>query len=181
MKILFFLLFPIFSYSQIDSSLFKVPLKDGNIIFEKVYFLDSLNNQEKVFNLVKSALIKNTNYKYSKIDEDRASGNISSSIEFLFIAKPGIAKLTFLANTLLSIDVKPNRFRVRLVNNTSYFTALGTNVNYDLTKSYNFELESFHSGKWKAQKSVVLPWIQKLDFILNGFPILIANGQKDDF
>jgi hypothetical protein len=168
--------------SQNDSSFQKVPFKDDAIVYEKVFYLDSVNDQTKVFNAVKSTLIKNTNYKASKIDEDRTSGSISTQISFLFSAKPGIARLTFTGTTLISIDVKANRFRVRLYNNKSTMTIMGTLLTYDMAGTYIQESASIEKGKWKEQKSIIIPWDEKLRLILNGFPILIGKGlNEEDF
>jgi len=40
-----------------------IPYRDGQIIYERIITLDSINNKEQVFNSAKSALIKNTSYK----------------------------------------------------------------------------------------------------------------------
>ncbi len=181
MKLLTLLLIPVFCFTQDDSSFYKIPFKENTIVYEKVFYLDSINDYNKVFNAVKSALIKNTNYKYTKIDEDRTSGNISTEISFPFSAKSGIIRVNFSAKTLLSIDVKPNRFRVRLYNNNASFIVMGETLNLEMAEAYKSEAEQIKKNKWKQQKSVVIPWSEKLELILNGFGFLINKGVDDDF
>ncbi len=175
------LLIPVCSLSQKDSLLSSVPFKEGNIIYEKVFSFDNINDKTKIFNAVKSALIKNTNYKAVKIDEDRTSGNITTEIAFDFIAKPGIMKLVLTATTRLSIDVKENRFRVRLYNNSASFILMGEKIIYEMARTYLAEKEQIQKGKWKQNKSVILPWDEKLTLILNGFALSIKDGLNDDF
>ena len=152
------LLFPIYSLCQEDSAFYKIPLKDNDIIYEKVFTIDSISNKDKLFNAVKYALIKSTNYKVAKVDEDRTSGSITTNISFNFITKPGIMKLVFEADTKLSIDVKENRFRVRLYNNSAHMTLMGELITYQMIRTYVAEKDQIEKGKWKATKSVILPW-----------------------
>ncbi|MGV3594407.1 MAG: hypothetical protein ACO1NK_04120 [Sediminibacterium sp.] len=174
-------LIPLFSFSQEDSTFLKIPYKDGSIVYENVFYIDRINDQTKVFNLVKSALIRSTNYKAVKIDEDRTSGNITTEISFAFTAKPGIARIALNATTRLSIDVKENRFRVRLYNNSAMFTLMGQAVIYDMPKVYEAEKLNQEKGKWKPAKSVVLPWNDSLSLILNSFAYVVSKGINDDF
>ncbi len=90
-------------------------------------------------------------------------------------------KLVFAAKSRLSIDVKENRFRVRLYDNSASFVLMGEQILYELPSSYLYEKEQIDKGKWKVAKSVVLPWNEKLTNILNGFAIIIKNGISDDF
>jgi hypothetical protein len=159
----------------------SIPIENGQVIYEKVFLLDSVNDKDKVFNSAKAALIKNTNYKYSKIDEDRTAGNISSEINFKFTAKAGIIALSFFAKGLLSIDVKENRFRVRIINNTASTTVMNVPVEVQMTDSYKAELDMVEKKKWKAAKSMVLPWDAQIRVILEAFGILIAQNVSDDF
>lgn len=181
MKFIILALLPILSFAQDDSAFYKIPFKDNAVVYEKVFYLDSINDQNKIFNAVKTSLIRNTNYKYTKIDEDRTAGNISTEISFLFSAKPGIARLTYTAKTLISIDVKPNRFRVRLFNNSASFILMGETLTYDFVKLYEAEYEQIKKNKWKPQKSIIIPWNEKLQLLLNGFGYLINTGIEDEF
>lgn len=167
--------------SQEDSLFRKIPYTDNQVIYEKVFFVDSVNDQTKIFNAVKSSLIKSTNYKSAKIDEDRIAGNITADIRFAFSAKPGIAKIVFDAKSKLSIDVKENRFRVRLYDNSATFTLMGQDVFYDLTKTFLYEKDQLEKDKWKSSKSILLPWDEKLVIILYGFGSLVAKNVNDDF
>ena len=167
--------------SQDDSTILKMPFKDNHVIYEKVFFVDSINDQVKIFNAVKTSLIKNTNYKSAKVDEDRTSGNITTDIMFLFSAKPGIAKIILDAKSKLSIDVKANRFRVRLYDNSASFTLMGQAVLYELTKSYLYEKDQIEKGNWRQNKSVSLPWNEKLNEILNGFGSIVFKNINDEF
>ena len=184
--LLLVLFLPLFCFTQevelpkSDTIFNQIPFSNNEIIYEKVFQIDSVNNRDKIYNSAKAALIQNTNYKYSKIDEDRSSGSITSEIVFFFVAKPGIAKLSFKAICRLSIDVKENRFRVRLYNNTSSFELMGQLISYVLRDTYLLEKERISNGKWKASKSVVLPWHEKLSNILNAFGVLVKQGMKDD-
>ena len=181
MRLLFLcFLLPLNCLCQTDDPLSNVPFNDGTIIYEKVYTIDSVNDKDKIFNGAKSAIIKNTNYKYSKVDEDRVSGNITTVVNFQFSAKPGIARIIFDATSQLSIDVKENRFRVRLYNNTASATALGMTVTYQMPQTFTDEQESIKKGKWKKSKSMIVPWDAKLSIILLAFEHLVADGLKDD-
>jgi hypothetical protein len=164
-------------FSQLES----IPFKDGQIIYEKVIYLDSVNDRDIVFNSAKAALIKNTNYKYTKVDEDRNSGNITTQISFLFNAKPGIMGLVFTAISSLSIDVKENRFRIRLYNNNASIIVMNQKVEYELLRSYLFELDKISQNKWVEKKSLVLPWDKKLNQIFSTFATLVKEGVKDEF
>ena len=171
------------SNKQLQDSIFNsIPFKDGQIIYEKVFFIDSINNKDQIYNAAKSALIKNTNYKYSKIDDDRSSGSISCNIAFQFIASAGIVPLTYDAKSLLSIDVKENRFRVRIVNNNASVMVMQQLYEYDIIERYQYEFERREKNKWKAKKSIVLNWHEKLSLILNAFGLIIKKGiTNDDF
>lgn len=163
----------------------SIQIKAGKIIFEKIVKLDSLNNKELVFNAAKNALIKNTNYKYSKIDEDRVSGNISSNVNFIFSAKPGISKININCHALLTIDVKENRYRVRLLNNEGSwdFSMFGVTQTTPLQidSTYKYEKALFDNDNWKPKKSILLPWVNWLSLILEGFSTFIKDGISDDF
>lgn len=164
-------------FCQLES----IPFKDGQVIYEKVIYIDSVNNRDVVFNSAKAALIKNTNYKYTKVDEDRSSGSITTQISFLFSAKPGIMALPFTAVSNLSIDVKENRFRIRLYNNNASILVMNQKVEYELLRSYLFELDKISKNNWVEKKSIVLPWDKKLNEIFTAFATLVKEGVKDDF
>jgi hypothetical protein len=173
----FLLLSTLNCFSQLES----VPYNNGQIVYEKVIYIDSVNDRNIVFNSAKAALIKNTNYKYTKIDEDRNSGNITTQISFLFNAKPGIIGLAFSAVSNLSIDVKENRFRIRLYNNNASLVVMNQKIDYDILSSYLFEKEKINQGKWIEKKSVVLPWDKKLNEIFLAFASLVKEGVNDEF
>lgn len=158
-----------------------IPFANGQVIYEKVFLLDSVNDKNKVFTSAKAALIKNANYKYTKIDEDRVSGNLSSEIFFQFNAKPGVMELTFNAKGLLSIDVKENRFRVRIMNNQANIVFSGVPVHYTMPSSFELEMGLVKKNKWKVSKSVLIPWDASLRLILEAFGILISQNVSDDF
>lgn len=166
----------------LDSIFNSIPFKDGQIIYEKVFYIDSINNKDIVFNAAKSALIKNTNYKYSKIDDDRNSGNISCNISFQFSANPGIIELSYDAKSIISIDVKENRFRVRLFNNTASVIVMGITTDYNMGELYDYEFGRKNKNRWKAKNSIILSWHEKLSLILNAFGLIIKKGiTNDDF
>lgn len=181
MKILLlYILLPIRGITQ-DHTLFpKVPYDNNTIIYEKIYNLDSINNKDKIFNGVKAALIQNTNYKYSKINEDRNAGNITAEINFSFSAKPGIMRIVFHATSQLSFDIKENRYRVRLYNNTAKMTAMNVTFDYDMVETYLAEKKNFEKGKWKKAKSIIVSWNSDLVLILNAFETLVSKGLNDD-
>lgn len=164
-----------------DTVLNVIPYKEGIVTYERIYFLDTVENKEKVFNAIKSALLKNTNYKQSKIDEDRILGNITAYITFDFTAKPGISKLLFNAKTILSIDIKENRYRLRLYNNTYSTMVLGYLVNSTIEQQFENEREQLRKGKWKPEKSTILNWHEVLTKILTEFPRMVNEGFSDEF
>jgi hypothetical protein len=172
-----FLNSPFEGFSQLES----IPYNNGQIVYEKVIYLDSVNDRDIVFNSAKAALIKNTNYKYTKVDEDRNSGNITTQISFVFNAKPGIMFLPYTAVSNLSIDVKENRFRVRLYNNNASIILMNEKVEYELLRSYLFELDKISQNNWVEKKSMVLPWDKKLKEIFSAFAVLVKEGVNDDF
>lgn len=179
MKILFslFLFIPILSFSQLDN----VPLKDGRVSYEKVIVLDSINDRDLVFNAAKSALVRNANYKYSKIDEDRVAGNITTEITFSFIVNSPLGRWNYNAKSNLSIDVKENRFRIRLYNNTASFILMQQLVNYEFESAYAAQREAIARGKYNVKKDNVTPWNSRLLGILEAFSFLVKEGVKDDF
>ena len=164
-------------FCQLES----IPFRDGQIIYEKVIYIDSVNNRDIVFNSAKAALIRNTNYKYTKVDEDRNSGNITTQISFVFNAKPGIMALPYTAISNLSIDVKENRFRIRLYNNNASIMVMNQKLDYELLRTYLFELDRINQNKWIEKKSILLPWDKKLNEIFTAFAILVKEGVKDEF
>lgn len=179
---------PILSFGQdeppnIDSIFSTIPYKGNEIVYEEVIKLDNINDKEKVFNVAKAVLIKNTNYKYSKIDEDRISGSINTEISFSFIVKPGIAKFQLNAQSKVSIDIKENRFRVRVYRNTAKANLLGEELEYEMEKTLQWEKERIANGKLKFEKSMIIPWDKNIENILQAFSILIKEGVKgeDDF
>lgn len=183
-----FLLTPVFCSSQeaalnLDSIFSKIPFKGSEIVYEEVIKLDSINDKVKVFNAAKAVLIKNTNYKYTKIDEDRISGTINTEISFSFIVKPGIAKFTLNAQSKVSIEVKENRFRVRVYQNTAKARLMGEEFNYEMEKIFQAEKERLSEGRLKYEKSMIVVWDMNLQTILKAFSTLIKEGVKgeDDF
>lgn len=164
-----------------DSAFYQIPFKDNQIVYEKVYYLDSVNNKEQIFNAVKSVLIRNTNYKYSKIDEDRVSGNITAQISYDVVSKPGIAKLLYACKSTISIDVKENRYRVKLFNNSSSTMVLGHLFEGTMEQQYEGELDSLKKGKWRAGRSTILDWNLMLTLILDGFSTNIKEDLRDNF
>lgn len=182
MKLIILMLFmPFLSFAQEDTILNRIPFKDGQIVYEKVFYLDSVNDKDKVFNAAKAAIIRNSNYKYSKVDEDRVARNITTEISFPFAAKPGIVRITLTAKARLSIDVRENRFRVRVYDNLASFILMGETVSYELLHTYSYEKEQVEKGKWRVAKSVAVPWDEKLSLIMNTFGLLIYDSIKDDF
>jgi hypothetical protein len=153
---------------------------ENDIVYEKVFYFDTSISKNQIFNAIKSTLITNSNYKYSKIDEDRTSGNITTVINFEFNAKPGMAKLVFNARSQMSIDVKENRYRIRFLNNTANTTVIGATINYVMHQVYIDEKKQILKNKWKESKSLVVPWHESLFFILNAFDLLVAKELKDD-
>lgn len=175
--LVFVLNLPFESFSQLES----VPFNNGQIVYEKIIYIDSVNDRDVVFNSAKAALIRNTNYKYTKVDEDRNSGNITTQISFLFSAKPGIMGLVFTAVSNLSIDVKENRFRIRLYNNNASIIIMNQKVEYELSRNYLLELDKINQNNWVEKKSMVLPWDKKLNEIFSSFSILVKDGVNDEF
>jgi len=168
---------PFESFSQLET----IPFNNGQIVYEKIIYIDSVNDKNVVFNSAKAALIKNTNYKYTKVDEDRNSGNITTQISFLFNAKPGIMGVAFTAVSNLSIDVKENRFRIRLYNNNASIIVMNQKIEYELLRTYLFELDKISQNNWVEKKSIVLPWDKKLNEIFSAFSNLVKEGVKDEF
>ena len=190
MKKVLLLLFitPVLCFSQetvlsIDSIFSAIPFKGSEIIYEEVIKLDSINDKVKVFNAAKAVLIKNTNYKYTKIDEDRISSSINTEISFSFIVKPGIARFTLNAQSKVSIEVKENRFRVRIYQNTAKASLMGEEFNYEMEKVLQFEKDKHSEGKLKYEKSMIAGWHKNLETILKAFSTLIKEGVRgeDDF
>lgn len=179
MKVLLVLLVlsPLISFSQLEN----VPLKDGKVSYEKVIVLDSINDKELVFNAAKSALVRNANYKYSKIDEDRVAGNITTEITFSFIVNSPLGRWNYNAKSNLSIDVKENRFRIRLYNNTASFILMQQLVTYEFESAYAAQREAIAKGKYNVKKDNVTPWNSRLMGILEAFSVLVKDGIKDDF
>jgi len=171
---------PIFAFSQKDSNFYKVPFTNNDIIYESVVHLDSVYGKNKVFNAAKSTLIRNTNYKYSKVDEDRNSGNITAEITFDFVAKPlDFSKATFHGHSFLSIDVKEDRFRIRLYGNSaSLFSE--DKPDFTMPTSYLQEKNQIKEHLWKESRSLIIPWHRQLETILQAFQMLIKDGLKDD-
>lgn len=157
----------------------EVPIKDGAIIYEKVFNIDSVNDKDRLFNAVKATLIKNTNYKYSKIDEDRTAGSISTSITFEFSNKPNIITIYYTGVSQLTIDIKENRFRVRLFNNAQKTSVLGIEGGGTMEDIYKNEKKLFDAKKWKEKRSVVIPWHKKLSLILEAFGLLVYQNLND--
>jgi hypothetical protein len=189
-KLIFFLLcIPFLGFSQedqqhnIDSIFSTIPFKGGEVVYEAVIKLDSINNKEKVFNAAKSVLLNNTNYKHSKIDEDRIMGSLNTEISFFFTVKPGIAKFQFNAKSFVSIDVKENRFRVRIFRNTGKAYLMGEEFDYTMENTLQFEKDKLSAGKLKYEKSIIVSWNENLKTILNAFSVLIKDGVRnaDDF
>lgn len=186
--LLLFLLTPVLCFTQeaalsLDSIFSTIPFKGNEIVYEEVIKLDNINDKEKVFNAAKAVLIKNTNYKYSKIDEDRISGSINTEISFSFIVKPGIVKFQYNAQSKVSIDIKENRFRVRVYRNTAKANLLGEELEYEMERTLQWEKERIANGKLKFEKSMIVPWDKNIKDILQAFSILIKEGVKgeDDF
>ena len=181
--IAFLSLLPSFLFAQIKNTeaevLTTIPIENGRIVYEKVFMLDSVNDRDKVFNSAKAALIKNVNYKYGKIDEDRVSGSISTQISFMFSAKPGVARINLAGKGLLTVDARENRFRVRISNNTAENP--GLLILFDMPETLNREILMANQDKWKAEKSVIMPWDSHLRQIIDAFGVLISQNVSDDF
>lgn len=162
--------------------LLKIPYKEGKIVYEKIYNFDSINNFNKIFNAAKSALINNTSYKYSKIDEDRISGNITTEINYTITNKAAI-RFNIPSKSRLSIDVKENRFRIRIFNSQGTLSALGESMPVSHEQFYEGEMQALKNGKknWKEHTSYALMWDLKMRLILEAFTIIISNGISDDF
>jgi len=171
---------PIFAFPQTDSDFYKVPFTNNDIIYESVVHLDSVYDKNKVFNAAKSTLIRNTNYKYSKVDEDRNSGNITAEITFDFVAKPTFLKSTFNAYSRLSIDVKEDRFRIRLYGNGASIGSSESTIDLSMPIIYLEEKKQIKEGEWKEKRSLIIPWHRQLDIILQAFGMLIKDGLNDD-
>lgn len=193
--LLLFLLSPLFSFCQetlydTDSIFNTIPLKGSEIVYEEVFKLDSINDKVKVFNAAKAALMKNTNYKYTKVDEDRVSGTIETEVVFSFKTKQSVYSEMFVRPTFfdakckITIDVKENRFRVRLTDNVA--RAITPNTSYFNIKMEGIflkEKEMLAEGELKYDKSLLIKWDSYLDNILKMFGTLIKDGVKgeDDF
>lgn len=158
-----------------------IPFENGQVVYEKVFQLDSIYSKDKVFNSAKASLIKNTNYKSAKIDVDRESGNLSTEINYNFNAKPGIAVLTYNAKGLLSIDVREKKFRVRLMNNTATWVFQNVPFNFDIPTFLESEKKLVIKNKWKEEKSVLVPWDALLRLIVDAVGIEISKNLADDF
>lgn len=179
MKIFFsiLLLFPLICFSQLENA----PLKDGKLTYEKVIVLDSVNDRNLVYNAAKSALVRNTNYKYTKVDEDRTSGNITTEINFIVVVPTSLGRMTYNAKSNLSIDVKENRFRIRLFNNTASFVLMQQLIVMQLDNVYLAQKELIANGKYKPKRDNFTSWNNKLNEILDAFVYLVKEGVKDEF
>jgi len=177
LSLLTFIFFPLLSYAQLENA----PIKDGKLSYEKVIKLDSINDKNLVFNAAKSALVKNTNYRHSKVDEDRVSGNITTEIDFIVVVPTALGRMTYNAKSNLSIDVKENRFRIRLFNNTASFVLMQQLVSFQLDTVYSVQKELIASGRFKPKRDNFSPWNNKLIEILEAFTYLVKEGVKDEF
>ena len=183
MKYFFLLtLFYLFSLNCFGQEL-PLELKNnlGSIEYEKILTFDSTLSKDEIFNAVKRALIKNSNYKYDKIDEDRNSGNISTKIQYSFVAKPGIVKIEWNCYSILSIDVRSTKIRLRVSNILYSNIILNTPNSAPMDQIYDYELDLLNKGKWKAIKSMIIPWDKKIVDIINGFGTLVLLETKDSF
>ena len=186
--LLLFLLTPVLCLSQeaaqnLDSIFSTIPFKGSEIIYEEVIKLDSINDKVKVFNAAKAVLIKNTNYKYTKIDEDRISGTLDTEVSFNFSVKPSIARINMEAMCRITIEVKENRFRVRIFRNTAKAFLMNTQFDYEMEKVFQAEKERLSEGRLKYEKSTIVVWDKNIEIILQAFSTLIKEGVKgeDDF
>jgi len=158
-----------------------VPQKMASIEYEKVFQVDSATSKDQLFNAVKQALIRNTNYKHEKIDEDREAGSISTAINYSIFAKPGIVKLEWLCTSLLTVDVRDKKFRVR-INSISHKTpVMGVDITATMDQVFQGEKNEFEKGKWKSTKSMIIPWDNKLKILIESFGLLISFEALDDF
>lgn len=153
----------------------------GSVEYERIFLIDSSNSKEQLFNAVKQALIRNTNYKFEKIDEDRTAGNITTVIKYSFYAKPGIAKVQWLCSSLLSIDVRDKKFRVRISNIQHSTPILNTPISATLTDMVAIEEGQLKKGRWKSSKSMVIPWNNTIHKLIEAFGNLIILESLDDF
>jgi hypothetical protein len=186
-KYLLILVLPIIGYSQKQTNyngkelLAAIPYKDGQIVYESVIYLDSVNDQNQVFNSAKAALIQNTNYKYSKIDEDRIAGSLVTEIRYNVTNQASI-RLNIFAQSLLRIDVKENRFRIRITDHVGLFQLLGEQIQTSLLNFYQGEIAQIESRKkWKYQNSYAIMWDARIKLIMDSFSVLISRGITDDF
>jgi len=100
-----------------------------------------------------------------------------------FTVKPGIAKFQFNAKSFVSIDVKENRFRVRIFRNTGKAYIMGEEFDYTMENTLQFEKDKLSAGKLKYEKSIIVSWNENIKTILNAFSVLIKDGVRnaDDF
>jgi len=168
------------SVEKLDSILKAVPFVGNSVVYEKVFYLDSLNSKEKVFNAAKAMVIKNINYKYSKIDEDRVSGNISTFIEYSLVANTVLGKFPYSIKSKLSIDVKENRFRIRIFDNIATGVLMNTPFQVYLPTQVLYEINKLAIGEFKPKRSIVYGWDKIIRNIIDYFGVMIAEGIKDD-
>jgi len=166
----------------IDSSFFiRAPFKNEKIVYEGIFILDSLIREEKLFNSIKKVLLTSTNYRYSKIDEDRILGTITSEFTFNYVARPGIADIVLTGKSKMSIDVKNGKYRIKIYDNKSSWDVLNVFYEFTIEEQYNLELNRLRQGKWKEEKSVLFVWDKLLSGIVSGFSYQIKKQLEDEF
>ena len=168
--------------NQVDTSVFiKTPFIDGKVVYESIYSLDSIINSERLFNSIKKVLLTNSNYKYTKIDEDRILGTITSEFSFNYVARPGIADVNFIGTSKMSIDVKNGKYRIRIYDNKSSWFVLNVYNEFTIEEEYRAELNRLRQGKWKLENSILNIWHQKLNSVIDGFANQVNKQLSDDF
>jgi hypothetical protein len=158
--------------NPIDTSAFaEIPFVDGSITYEGVFSVADSITSQKLFNAVKRVFLNNTNYKYTKIDEDRILGNITAEFTYTFTASPGIIELFYLANSFMSIDVKENKYRLRIYRNKASTKALNVPFDFTMEEIYLSELAKIKDKKkWNKERSLVLNWHTVIFNIFNSIP-----------
>jgi hypothetical protein len=158
--------------NPIDTSAFaEIPFFDGSITYEGIFSADDSISSQKLFNAVKRVFLNNTNYKYTKIDEDRMLGNITAEFTYTFSASPGIMELIYMANSFISVDIKENKYRLRIYRNKASTKALNVSFDFTMEEIYLGELARIKDKKkWNQERSVVLNWHTVIFKIFNSIP-----------
>jgi hypothetical protein len=183
--VLLFLLFPLSCFSQIDTSLYVFPYRDGKIVYEKVVEVEGMS-KEYIYSFSKKWVMNKFSQQiYRPIKtEDLETGQIISRVSSppIYLSSESSLNQQIFLSFWIQIDCKKEKYRIRFFDFTSVRPSSlflkGFTPMEDYDASNQGKRNDSYTGTWDK-------FTYKINLYLNGlgedFQSKLLTDSKNNF